>query len=196
MGTGGMRYGAGRPGYRAKAEQLQRVDIRVWRRGGYLNAGRSFSWSWNRGGEPTGSIGVLVHGVDSLALQYMIGREGERRDGSQTIQLVHTGCSFGGERPWFVCPVCRRRAALLFMRGKRFACRLCQKVAYSSQSDDDLDKLWRKQKRIESRLGKNWRRPKGMRQHTYKRLRGQIFALEEQRECALAGFVSRLIDLT
>jgi hypothetical protein len=196
MGTGGMRYGAGRPGYRAKAEQLRRVDIRIWRRGGYLNAGRSFSWSWNRGGEPTGSIGVRVQDACSLVLQYMIGAEGERRDGTQAIRLAHTACSFGNSRPWFVCPLCHRRAGLLFMRWGRFACRHCQKVAYSSQSEDSLDRTWRKQSKIEARLGKNWRRPYGMRQRTYARLFDALIECEERRDQAFEIAASRLLRLS
>ena len=53
MSKGGMRFGAGRPGYKVKAEQLQRVEIGLWHRGGYLRAGRSFTWSWHCGGEPS-----------------------------------------------------------------------------------------------------------------------------------------------
>lgn len=45
-------YRAGRPGYKAKAEQLHRVDIRQCHRGAYLRPGRSFSWSWNRASLP------------------------------------------------------------------------------------------------------------------------------------------------
>lgn len=195
MGTGGIRYGAGRPAHRAKAEQLQRVDIRQWNRGGYLRPGRSFSWSWNRGGEPTGSIAVLVHTVDSLTLQYMIGDSDKRRDGTQTIRLAHTACGFGSTRPWFVCPLCQRRAGLLFMRWGRFACRHCQRVAYSSQSDDELDGLWRKQATLEKRLGKKWQRPKGMRSRTYECLLGQLWGLEERRNRAFALAVSRLMKI-
>ena len=80
MSRGGMRFGAGRPSHKVKAEHLQRVEIGRWHRGGYLRAGRSFTWSWHRGDEPTGNIGVLVHGADSLALQYMVGSDGQRRD--------------------------------------------------------------------------------------------------------------------
>lgn len=193
MGTGGMRYGAGRPGHRAKAEQLQRVDVRLWHRGGYLRAGRSFSWSWNRGGEPSGSIGVLVHGPDSLALQYRTGEEDARRDGSQTIRLAHTACSYGNTRPWFVCPLCQRRAGLLFMRWGRFACRQCQRVAYSSQSDDELDGMWRKQGKIEARLGTNWQRPRGMHHRSYEGLLRRLWDLEARRDGAFALAVARLL---
>jgi hypothetical protein len=120
----------------------------------YLRPGRSFSWSWNRGGEPTGSIGVRVHDAHSLVLQYMIGEEGARRDGSQTIAPAYTACHYGNQRPWFVCPRCQRRAGLLFMRWGRFACRHCQRVAYSSQAEDVMDRTWRQQSKIEARLGK------------------------------------------
>jgi hypothetical protein len=162
-------------------------------RRGYLRSGKSFGWSWNRGGEPSGSIGVLVHGRDSLALQYMIGSEGERRDGTQTIRLAHTRCNYGKDRPWFVCPHCQRRAGLLFMRWGRFACRKCQRVAFTSQSEDLCGRTWRAQQKIEQRLGKNWRRPKGMRWTTYNRLIYRRSTCEETRDTALAGCLERLM---
>jgi len=192
MGRGGMRWGAGRPADKAKAEHLRRVDIRLWHRGGYLRAGRSFTWSWHRGEEHTGSIGVLVHDAHSLVLQYMVGGESDRRDGSQTISLAHTACPYGNTRPWFVCPCCNRRAGLLFMRWGRFACRHCQRVAYSSQSDDVLDRMWRKQSKIERRLGEHWRRPKGMHSATYERIVQAIMDCEEQRNAAFIVAVRRL----
>ena len=184
MGTGGMRYGAGRPSYKVKAEQLQRVDIGRWHSGGYLRTGCSFTWSWHRGDEPTGSIGVLVRGADSLALQYMMGNDDQRRDRSQTIQLTHTACNYGNSRPWFACPVCQRRAGVLYMRGSRFACRHCQRVAYTSQSSDLLDRMWRKQSKIEARLDAHWQRPKGMRSKTYDRLIERLLTCEDRRERA------------
>jgi hypothetical protein len=190
-----MRYGAGRPAYRAKAEHLQRVDIRTWHRGGYLSAGRLFSWSWNRGGEATGSIGVRVRDGNSLDLQYMLGAQGERRDASQSIRLGYTACHYGNARPWFICPVCQSRAGLLFMRWGRFACRRCQRVAYASQSDDQLDALWRRQAHIERRLGAKWQRPKGMRHRTYQRLIADLIDCEERRDAAFAVAASRLLML-
>ena len=192
MGTGGMRYGAGRPSYKVKAEQLQRVDIGRWHRGGYLRAGCSFTWSWHRGDEPTGSIGVLVRGADSLALQYMMGNDDERRDGSQTIQLTRTACNYGNSRPWFACPVCQRRAGVLYMRAGRFACRYCQRVAYTSQSSDLLDRMWRKQSKIEERLAAHWQRPKGMRLCTYERIIETLENCEERRAIAFGEMTMRI----
>ena len=195
MGTGGMRFGAGRPSHKVKADHLLRVEIGRWHRGGYLHAGRSFSWSWHRGDESTGNIGVLVHGADSLALQFMVGSDDQRRDGSQTIRLAHTACNYGKSRPWFVCPVCQRRAGVLYMRAGRFACRHCQRVAYSSQSEDALDRMWRAQSKIEAKLANNLQRPKGMRQRRYKRLRASVWEFEARRDDAFAVFAGRLMGL-
>ena len=47
MGTGGTRYGAGRPAQHAKAEHCKRLDVRRWHREGVLQAGVSGSWVWS-----------------------------------------------------------------------------------------------------------------------------------------------------
>ena len=188
-----MRWGAGRPSYRAKAEQLQRIEIGRWHRGDYLRAGNYFSWSWNRGGEPTGSIGVKVHGEQSLALQYNItGDDGQRRDASQTILIDRTMCNYGKTRPWFHCPCCRNRAGLLFLRWGRFACRKCQRVSYTSQSCDALDRTWRRQSKLEARLGEDWERPKGMRHRTYEALIDALEDCERRRNIAFVETAVRL----
>jgi hypothetical protein len=196
MGRGGSRWGAGRPAYRAKAEHLQRVEISIWQRRNLLQAGNFFSWSWNRGGERTGSIAVKVHGEYSLALQYCItGDDGQRRDASQTIAIDHTPCHYGKTRPWFQCPRCHSRAGLLFLRWGRFACRKCQRVSYTSQSCDTLDRTWRKQSKLEARLGDDWERPKGMRHHTYDRLIDALEDCEERRDLAFYDKAARLFGL-
>lgn len=192
MSRGGMRYGAGRPSYKVKAEHLQRVEIGRWHRGGYLRGVQSFTWRWHRGDEPTGSIGVWVHGADSLALQYMVDSDDQRRDGSQTIGLAHTACNYGKSRPWFVCPVCQRRAGVLYMRAGRFACRHCQQVSYSSQSEDGCGRTWRAQGKLEKRLGAHWAKPKGMHWATYERLLDRLGRLESERDGWLAFHLQRL----
>ena len=59
MGTGGMRYGAGRPAIHVKAEHCKRIDVRRWHRDGVLRAGRSGTWQWSNAvtGECTSTIG-------------------------------------------------------------------------------------------------------------------------------------------
>ncbi len=195
MSRGGARFGAGRPGYRVKAEQLKRIDVRDWARRGFLRCPCSFSWSWHRGGEPTGSIGVRVHGPDALTLNYTVTLDNVAREVAERLPIVATKLPYGGARPWFSCPYCARRVAVLYLRGGRFGCRLCKRVSYSSQSEDALDRTWRVQRKIEAKLGEYWQRPKGMRQRTYRALIHRLTDAEERREQAFAVVAQRLLGL-
>lgn len=190
-----MRWNAGRPGYRVKAEHLCRVDVREWARRGYLRGPCTFSWRWHRGDEPAGSIGVSVHGSNALTLTYTFGTGDDKRDVAVRVTLTDTPCAYGGTRQWFACPRCARRVAILYLRGGYFACRVCKRVAYGSQSDDALDRMWRKQQKIERKLGEHWRRPRGMRHRTYDRLIAALCDCEERRDRALAVAVSRMMAL-
>ena len=183
MGTGGARYGAGRPAYRMMAEQSMRVDIRLWARGSYLRAGNWFSWAWHRGEERTGSINVEVTNPAELTLKYWIGSGDERRDASQRIYLAVSPCHFGGVRRWFTCPVCGRRAGLLYLRSGRFACRPCQRVSYLCQSGGPIDRLSCRIQKLEARIEGG--KPKGMRRATYERLCERIDSLNEAYESHL-----------
>ena len=71
MGTGGMRYGAGRPGWKRKAEQSMAFDVRQIAKKGLLRPG-AFSWHWsNNYGEHVGSVGVRVAGdPERVTLSY------------------------------------------------------------------------------------------------------------------------------
>ena len=60
MGTGGMRAGAGRPGWKRKAEQSLAFDVRQVARKGMLRPG-AFAWHWTSNyGEKVGGVGVRV----------------------------------------------------------------------------------------------------------------------------------------
>ena len=52
--------------------------------------------------------------------------------------------------------------AVLYLRAATgFSCRKCAKVAYLSQSEDVIARAWRKQSKIERRLGIHRTRPEG-----------------------------------
>ena len=103
MSTGGSRHGAGRPGYRVKAEQLHRLDVRDLTRRGLLQNAGAFSWSWNRGGEPTGNIAVHVESPNGLTLRYSLTGGDVVWDVVEGVSIAHTPCPYGGSRPWFCC---------------------------------------------------------------------------------------------
>ena len=92
------------------------------------------------------------------------------------VMLTRTGCNFGGARPWFLCPCCGRRVAILF-GDEVFACRLCRGLAYEVQRETDTDRAIRRADAIRRRL--RWHvgilnsdgvKPNGMRWRTYWRL--------------------------
>ncbi len=163
MGTGGARCGAGRPGYRVKAELLMRVDIREWHRRGLLWDGGRNTWSWSRGSERVGSITFSVS-EHTINLIYSL----DGRNASQTIMRASTSCHYGGSRPWFQCPVCQHRTALLYMRAGRFACRKCQKVSYSTQSGTSHDRVCNLYHKLAAKLDGG--KPKWQRWATFNKL--------------------------
>lgn len=163
---------------------VQRLDVRQLARRGLLAGSEAFVWRWNRAGEPAGSIGIVVDSGRRLTLRYTSTETDVPRRVEQRVNLLATACALGGVRSWFACPCCGRRVALLYLRWGRFACRHCQRVAYASQSEDELGRLWRKQAKIESRLGEHWTRPKGMRRCVYDRLLAAVIACEANREHA------------
>jgi hypothetical protein len=52
--------------------------------------------------------------------------------------------------------------------------------------------MWRKQAKIERRLGEHWQRPKGMHHATHRKLLAAMLACEELRDRALRQFAQRL----
>jgi hypothetical protein len=188
MGRGGSRFGAGRPGWKGKAEVCLPLDIRAMHRRRCLLPGCSASlrWTWSGTDDEAGSIGYSFDG-GYLRLQYAVDGEGQE----QRISVVRTPCHFGGSRPWFRCPVRGERVAVLYLRAGRFACRHCQCIAYLSQSEDVVGRSWRKQSKVEKQLGPDGERPKGMHAVTYERLLSVIDECEGARDGALFLFMQR-----
>lgn len=179
MAKGGTRSRAGRPGNRLVAESAMRIDIRRWHKPGYLVNARSFTWKWTCEGDVTGTIGVTAFS-DSLRLNYSIGGH----DASQTIWTRSTPCHYGGSRLWFACPACHDRAAVLYLRSGRFACRQCQRVSYRSQSGSAIDRVCARFHRLDALAMAP--KPKWQRKATRQRLWDRYEVASEQFERVLA----------
>lgn len=188
MGAGGWRWNAGRPGYKGKAEACQRLDVREWAKRGLLRPGHWGSWSWRNTstGEPSGSINFAIE-AGAAVLRYTLNDEPR----IQRVPLLSTPCNYGGTRPWFGCPHCGARVAVLYLRRGGFYCRKCAQVAYYSQSEDACGRAWRKQQKAEAKLGENWARPKGMHRATRERLLAIVWECEELRDAELARYMLR-----
>ncbi len=93
------------------------------------------------------------------------------------VALSFTPCHFGGARPWFNCPGCGRRVAILYHRRQWWLCRTCLDLAFSSSQEGELDRAIRRVRKLRGRLDGSetifdpWpRRPPGMHWHTYWKL--------------------------
>lgn len=94
------------------------------------------------------------------------------------IGLAWSGCHYGGERPWFLCPACNGRVAKLFDYGRGFQCRQCHDYRYRSQSRGQVWRLLDKANKLRARLEPDETRPKGMHGRTYQRLLEEITELD------------------
>jgi hypothetical protein len=108
------------------------------------------------------------------------------------VRLDRTPCNYGGERIWFLCPRCNRRAAILYAPGHLFWCRRCCQLAYSSQGEGTEDRVREKAEAIRRQLGGvpglAWpfpERPKGMHYRTYERLRQEYHVAERVADAAV-----------
>jgi hypothetical protein len=157
------------------------LDIRTLKRFGALSPGyRHLSWS-SRGRE-NASIGLYV-AADRLVLDYRYSPSGrEPKSVQETVMFDFTACHYGGKRPWFQCPCCQGRVAVLYGYRGRFLCRHCHRLPYGCQQETDLDRMYRKTRKIRRRLEGSmnlfdpilpWQKPQGMHWSTFKRLMDQ-----------------------
>jgi hypothetical protein len=165
-------------------EECRSLDVRKLYREGLLEPGCQFSWSWSRAGRQIASIGGVVLGPSRpervmLLFRHRSGPSAEWEDVQEAVELDWTPCTFGGERPWFICPGagCSRRIAILYGPGRYFLCRHCYDLSYQSQRDNKMYRALHRAQDIRRRLGGSANmtepfpdKPKGMHWRTYERL--------------------------
>jgi len=164
--AGGHRFGAGRPKQHHNVEDFRSIDIRRISRERMLRPG---SWTWRWRDAETGDVvaSVTVEGAeDAVGVAYVV--KGCRL--SVRVRVVRTVCGYGGSRPWFKCPKCEARVALLYIASDGLACRSCLRLVYSVQSASDISIAWRRARKAEILLGPQWTRPKGMHYSTCLRI--------------------------
>jgi len=71
-----------------------------------------------------------ANGTPWLVLSYSVGNQPQL----YIVGLLSTPCQFGGQRWYFACPVCGRRAGCIFLPpGEQvFACKRCHRLTYAS----------------------------------------------------------------
>ena len=180
-------------------EECRFIGIRDWKRRDLIRDGCGFSRSWTQDGVKKASIWVLT-ASDFVRVEYSFRRSGEAwQDIADTIRLSKTACHLGGERLWFCCPGCGRRAAKLYLYAPRFRCRRCLRLPYASQQETVLDRASRKARKLRRKLGDDggigdliWKKPKGMHWRTFETLKAKV---EQQDEIANFAFLCRTSKL-
>lgn len=156
------------------------------------NCRRSGTLSWNRGGEPSGSIGFEADMRDpeasQLVLDYRRGQGESSEKVRQVVRLVYTLPNYGGRRWWMICPYEGNRVGKLYLptNGDRFAGRKAWRLGYHIQRVAPRDKTFEALFKLQKELGceQGWGnliiRPKGMWQRTFERHWQRFEELEER----------------
>lgn len=151
-------YRSGRRGSKSTTNDMHALDLRKIQRAGLLAPGRPFGWQWPRRGNVIASINLHADydaPLSKLTLDYRTrSRGGEWKDINYLVYISWTGCHYGGQRVWWLCPAvgCRRRVAVLY-GGKVCACRYCHKPAYQTQREQARDRAGARADTNRKRLG-------------------------------------------
>ena len=78
-------------------------------------------------------------------------------------------------------------------KGGRYACRMCLRLAYLSEAQDGMGRMWRKQGKLEARLGEDGEKPKGMHWKTYERINDQIDDVEQAKDGLFCMQAARML---
>ncbi len=124
---------------------------------------------------------------------------------NQIVSLTWTPCNYGGKRPWFLCPECGRRVAVLYAQGRSLSCRRCCNLNYPCQRQDEANRLLSKVQKIRGRLGADTdcsapipEKPRGMHRKTFIRLASQAEETNNRVLMSIAGslgILGQVVDL-
>jgi hypothetical protein len=113
------------------------------------------------------------------------------------IRIERTACPFGGSRPWFRCRLCNSRRAILYGpdEDNTFSCRRCMGLVYSSQDERKIDRLYRKQGKLEAKLvGPYCARPKSMHWGTFARISKKLDTVLGKQNRLLTQSARKFLD--
>jgi hypothetical protein len=161
------------------------LDIRTLNQRGWLDKTTYQNLSWKKNGREIGSVRFLVwtrvqfpSEKPNIRLKYKSRTNGgDWQELNYEIELEATKCNFGGERYWFKCPECNKRAGVLY-GGTIFKCRTCHGLVHKSRNESSLDQAIRAFHKAKDLLDPNgylsfydpveWiDKPKGMRHNKF-----------------------------
>lgn len=146
-----------------------------------MNANKCYAFHMICDRTPKIDIRKLAKMVDTIPK--VVDFAGER------LVTTWTNTAFGGQRPWFLCPSCDRRCAIIYRIGvgPLWGCRICLNGRYISEhlspSDRELHKAFKTRARLGQRKGGILvpfpDKPPSMHWQTYKNICRNAQALEQ-----------------
>jgi len=161
-------------------EQFISLDIRRLQRNHWLEPDQTYNLHQYEHlfGRKLGIFSINTR-KDLLEIEFIPCNPNDDYFPPQNVQIAWTPCHFGGYRPWFLCPGdrCDRRVAILY-GPQPMLCRHCWRIAYPSQSENQVQRLCRRLRSVEANCAKergkisneNLKRPKGMHHRTFQSL--------------------------
>lgn len=134
-------------------DTLRYISTAQWK--ALLVGDTRFLWEWD-GEEP-----LIVH-VEVSGNTVTLTNQAYHR---VTVRLDTTPCHYGGNRVWFICQACGKRATKLYISQLNLSCRKCNRLVYRSQRQTKPDRLFLMASKISSTLA--YGKPKHMTQATY-----------------------------
>lgn len=195
-GYGSGLYGDGKG--KTPVERCLSIDIRQLQKENVLNLkGKLLMCDWTKSGEKVASIGMIPK-ESHLLLTYLMNKE------RITTPIYYEESETGyGERKWFTCPYCSKKCALLYLKGKYFACRKCHGLNYkSSQLSGDIDYYHDQLMKICKILNGEYNpmtvfppyKPKGMHHKTYAKYYAKYIQLAEKRDQMFIAGAQAILD--
>lgn len=202
-------YGSGPRWRRSTVEETLGLKIGRLHREGCLRPGWQGVWSWlgqGPGHPDRASIGIVTHSAENLVISYTV-RTGDQAP-KRLMYPLHVRwvcCPYGGERPWWLCPMCGRQVATLYLGGRDLRCRHCYRLVYTStQASGTIDRPRQQIMKLRRQLKRppippygfgdsdgDVERPRYMHQTRYHRLRKELAAAQAQETFLFDALMNR-----
>ncbi len=149
------------------------IDIRMWKKQGWLEPNTTITYGH-------GLHIQIYKGEIELKFTFadgIVGRDDCQRCYTEYVNIHRQECHFGGKRPAFVCPSCRRRSFILYQRHGYYRCRSCCKLAHPSQLECSYYRMINRAYKLLRQIHQDAslmlpipEKPKGMHGITYRRI--------------------------
>lgn len=147
---GGINSGRRRSVHRGAVEQFPVIDLRMLKRAGLLKPGECTYdiLRWRNQDLKALEVRIFVDLSDEDDASIRIA--GDVPDQRAAIECVP--CPYGGYRCYFLCPLTGARCEQLFLVDGIFASRKAHRLAYASQSEDELSRSRRKVRKLHKQV--------------------------------------------